>query len=272
MRARLAITAATLTSACVFGFRGEAEFDGEHDLADVTALRVDLPSTPLSVFGCDAAAPGTCPAALRYEGRWLATGGTRKDARRHASAPALVFERDDAFAWLQADIPLATRGLVDLELTAMELPGDRDLELHTDLGDIDVAGMTGAVTVEIGVGNVHVDGGDGGVSIAVQRGDAIVIGPGDAFVTCDAGRVEIDSTAVGRNLFVRAPAGAVAVTLTDATDVDYDVTAGGTIHVGTDAAVVVTEGRWRRRVGEGAAQVVITAGGDVRIDEHAGGG
>lgn len=270
MRATIALATTLLAGACVFGFRGEAEFSGAHDLAGVTAVRVDLPSTPLSVFGCDPDAPGTCAASLRYEGRWLATGGTRADARRHASAPALAFERDDALAWLQADIPLATRGLVDLELEAMELPGDRDLELHTDLGDVDVAGMTGAVTVEVGVGNVHVDGGDGGVAVTVDHGDATVRGAGDAFVTCEVGRVEIDSTATGRDLFVHAPSGAVVVTLTSAIDVTYDIRAGGTIRVGTEAAVVVTDGHWRRRVGDGTAQVVITAGGDVRIDEHDG--
>ncbi len=257
---------AGLLGACVLGFRGEADLTGSHDLAGVRSVRIDLPSTPMSITACDPDAAGTCPEALRYDGRVLATGGSDRDARRHALAPALVFERDGGLGWLQADIPLSVRGLVDLELASIELPSDRDLEVRTDLGDVEIASVRGYVSVEVERGDVTIDGGDAGVAVALGVGTIAVTTAGDADLRSAYGRVALEQTAAGRDAIVHA-GGAVSVVQPALFDVEYDIEATGTIRITTDAVVAIADGHLRRRVGSGATRVEIRADGDVAIDE-----
>ncbi len=257
------------TAACVFAWRGEADIVGDHDLRGVQTVRIDLPSTPMAIETCEPSAPGACPESLRYAGRVLATGGSAADARRHARTPALVFERRGTLARLGVDIPLSIRGLVDLELGALALPADRDLDVHTDLGDVEVYGSRGAVMIAVGRGDVLVEGGDGGVAVDVDVGDIEVHGGGDVDLATSTGKVDVLQSTAGRHVFIDAD-GDVTVELAASTDLDLDVAAGGPISVRTSTVVALADGRLKRRTGSGSAQIVIRCGGALTITERAG--
>jgi hypothetical protein len=260
---------AVLLGACVLGWRGEAAIEGVHDLAGITTVRIDLPSTPLSVVACDLDALTACPEQLRYRGRFLSTGGSANDAEDHAQQAALIFERNDGLGSLTAELPLAVRGLVELELDAIELPSDRDLELVTDRGDIDVFGVRGAITVEVrDVGDVHIDGGDAGVAARVDDGLVEVRSAGDVELVAGEGAVRMVQTGAARRVHIEAGHGMVTLELASSSDVDLDVHADGEIRVSTDGIVALTHDRLRRRVGTGAVEVSIRAGGRVEITQR----
>lgn len=253
-------------AACVFGFRGEAELDGEHDLAGIATVRVDLPSTPLQVSGCDPARGDGCPEQLRYAGRFLSTGGSASDARDNARASTLVFERDGALGRLQADIPLGVRGLVELELTAMELPADRDVDLHTDLGDVEVRAMAGAITVEVGIGDITISGGDAGTAVSTGSGDIEIFGGGHVDAQTETGRVRVEQQAP-RDLVVAA-GGDVEIVLFASGDVDFDLVGKRGISVRTASVTALADRSMRRKVGSGAIVVEVRAAGEITITDR----
>ncbi len=255
------------TMSCVFGWRGEADLVGDHDLQGVATVRIDLPSTPLVVDTCEPLAPGTCPERLRYAGRILATGGSASDARAHAEKPALVFERDGALARLRADVPLAVRGLIEFEIGAVELPADRNFEFHTDLGDVDVHGVRGAVTIEVGRGDVAVHGGDAGVAVAVDVGEIDVTSGGDVDLSTGAGHVTLVQDGAPRRVFIDAR-GDVELELAASSDLDLEIRADGSISVQTTTVVALADHRLVRRVGAGTIRVEIHAGGNVTVTER----
>lgn len=257
--------ALAVSVACVFAFRGEAEITGDHDLAGVATVRVDLPSTPLQVSGCDPLRAAGCPDALRYSGRFLSTGGSAADARDNARASTLVFERDGALARLQADIPLAVRGLVELELSAMELPADRDVDLHTDLGDIEVRAIAGAVTVDVGIGDIVISGGDGGTAVHTGGGDIDIQGGGHVDASTDTGRVTITQQAP-RDIVVNA-GGDVEIVLFASGDVDFDLVGDRGVSVRTGSVTALADRSFRRRVGSGAIVVEVRAAGEITITD-----
>jgi hypothetical protein len=261
-RHRLGLALVALVG-CVFAFRGEAELAGEHDLAGIATVRVDLPSTPMQVTGCDPTRVDGCPEQLRYTGRVLSTGGNAKDARDNARAMTLVFERDGALGRLQADVPLAVRGLVELELAAMELPADRDVDLHTDLGDVEVRAVTGAVTVEIGIGDIVVSGADGGIAVHTDEGDIDIAGAGHVDASTGTGRVTIEQQAP-RDVVVHA-GGDVEVVLFASGDVDLDLVGERGVSVRTASVTALADRSLRRTVGTGVITVEIRAAGRIRI-------
>jgi hypothetical protein len=252
---------------CVFGWRGEAELVGDHDLAGIRTIRIDLPSTPMTIDACEPLAPGACPERLRYVMRVLATGGSEADARAHATKPALVFETDGALGRLQADIPLAVRGLVDLELDAMELPADRDLDLHMGLGDIDVHGVRGAITIDVDRGHVVVDGGDAGIAVRLGVGDIEVHTAGEVDLDTRSGNVDIVQDGGARRVFVDAD-GDVSVELASSDDLELDLVAGGSISVTTTSVVALADHELVRTVGAGTIRVEIRAQGDIVLTER----
>lgn len=262
---RRMFAALLVTSACVFGWRGEAAIDGAHDLRGVQTVHVDLPSTPLSVVACDPEVLQGCPEQLRWRGRVLSTGGSESDAKKHAEDVELVFERMGALALLRADVPLVVRGLVEIEIEAIELPSDRDLELVTDRGDVEVLGSRGALSVRTEIGDVTIDGGDRGVAVLVDDGDVEVESRGDVEVHVDRGGVTITQVGDPRRVVVETGRGDVRVELASAADVELDVRADGRIRVSTDAIVALAEDRLQRRTGSGAILVSIDAGGAVDV-------
>jgi hypothetical protein len=261
-----------LASACVLGYRGEAEFSASHDLEGIDEIRIDLPDTPLSVSGCAAGSEG-CPDVLAYEGRWIALGGTKSDAESNAVAPRLRFTEAEGFAALQADVPLSRDGLVDLEMDEVRLPDDRDLDLRTGIGDVEVVGLAASVLVDVKVGDVRVIGADGGLGVHTGRGRIEVQTPGHAELESDLGSIEVTQTpttgtsaANARDLTVRAGGGDVVVHLASDSDITLVVRAEGTIRVSTPAITTVTSGALERRTGNGAIRIEIDAEDDVLVD------
>lgn len=252
-------------SACVLGYRGEAMLAASWDLAGVIAVRIDLPSTPIEIVACDVAAPVACPETLALGGRVLSTGGTAKEARSHAEELGLLFERDGGLASLRAEVPLDVRGLVDLEIERIALPGDRDLDVRTSLGDVAIVGARGAVAVDVDTGDVAIEDGDGGVAVRLGRGRIDVATRGDVDLRDEAGDVELVQTGDARDVYIRADAGNVRIELADDADLDLDLTAGGTIRVTTETVVSITGGELRREVGEATTRIEVHASGDVTI-------
>jgi len=265
MRAARTLALVLVGAACVLGYRGEAQLDVRHDLAGIVAVRIDLPSTPLEIVGCDAAAPAACPEVLALAGRVHATGGTANEARTHAERLALVFESTGALLSLHADVPLSVRGLVELEIERIELPGDRDLDVRTDLGDVTVVGTRGAVAIDVEVGNVVVEDGDGGVAVRIGWGELDAQTPGDVDVVIETGDVAIVQTGDARDVHVISDAGDVTIELADDANLDLDIRAEGTIRVTTDTVVAIASRELVREVGEGSTHVVVRSGGNVTI-------
>jgi hypothetical protein len=255
-------------AACVLGWRGAASIEGDHDLEGIVSLVIDLPSTPLSVVACDPGALTGCPARLRYRGRFLSTGGSARDAEDHAQQASLRFDREDGLGSLHADLPLAVRGLVELEIEDIELPSDRDIELVTDRGDVDVFGVRGSVVIRTETGNVDVDGGDAGVAVDVDEGEVYVRSAGDVDLFDEEGAISVVQTGPPRRVHIRTGNGGVRLELAASTDLDLDVRADGEIRVTTEALVVRTQGRLERSTGAGTIEVSIDAGGPVEIVER----
>lgn len=271
MLARRSWLSALLACACVLGYRGEADFSASHDLEGVDEIRIELPDTPLSVSGCAAGTEG-CPEVLTYEGRWVSLGGTKSDAEDNAVAPRLRFTKDGGFAALQADVPLSREGLVDLEMDEVRLPDDRDLDLRTGIGDVEVVGIVASVLVDVDVGDVRVIGADEGLGVYTRRGRIEVETPGHADLRSDLGSIEVTQTSFGteggnaRELTVRAGGGDVVVHLASDGDITLDVRTDGTIRVSTPAISTVTSGALERRTGSGAIRIEIDAEDDVTVD------
>jgi hypothetical protein len=262
---RRAATFLLFASACVLGFRGEATLDVRHDLAGIATVRIELPSTPLEIVGCDSGAPAACPEALLLAGRVHSTGGTANEAREHAETPELVLDTMDRLLWLAVDIPLSVRGLVEIEIERIELPGDRDLDLRTDFGDVRVVGTRGAIAIDVGTGDVVVEDGDGGLAVRLERGDLDAQVRGHVDVTVETGDVAIVQTGDARDVHATTGEGDVTLELADDADLELDVRAGGMIRVTTDTVVAIADGELLREVGEGSTRVVVRAGGNVTI-------
>ncbi|MCX4244442.1 DUF4097 family beta strand repeat-containing protein [Paraliomyxa miuraensis] len=262
-----AIAAAALLAGCALGFRGEAPFVGEHDLVGTDELRIELPDAQLTVVACAADVPQTCPPQLHYEGSWVSIAGTRQDARRSASTPSLVFERDEGFAVLRAEVPLAVDGLVDLELGPLTLPDDRDLDLRTGVGDISVQGTEASVVVDVDVGDVEIRGADGGLAVRTGLGDVDVVTSGHAELHTGAGAVTVEQSGAPRDLRVRTDGGGhITVTLASDADIDLEIHTEGRISVRTPSITALTSGVLQRRNGNGSIRVELRSPrGDVDV-------
>lgn len=265
---RRALAVGLLLAGCVVGFRGEAAFEGDHDLSTVDALRIALPSTPVLVTACQADMPSLCPDRLSYSGRWRSLGGTDQDAAAHARAPLLVFEQVEDYAELRAEIPLDVRGLVDLQMDEIVLPSDRDLEIRTGTGDVEVFGMRGALVIDVDVGEVEVSGAEGGVAVRADLGSIRVVTAGHVDLRTGSGDVEVVHTAGARDTSVRSGAGDVHLELGSDLDIDLRIRAPGTIRVRTPSITTITTDRFDRRTGTGRVQIeLVTETGDVLVEQ-----
>ena len=258
-RTRLGVLALALTG-CVLGFRGEGTFAGEHDLAGIETVRIDLPDTPVVVTACDPTGEAACPERLRYDGRWMSTGGTRSDAEDATTKPELRFDRDGAFGALRAIVPLSVRGLVDLQMDELVLPDDRDLEVHGGLGDVTVVGTRASVIVDVETGHVTVRGADGGLGVRTDLGNIDVRSPGHVDLRTEEGDVTVVQTGGPRDLVVHSGEGEIVVELADDANVDLRIRTPDTIRVQTSRMTTVTSGRYERRLGTGAILVELHTG------------
>lgn len=266
MRRLATIAAAAVTLAgCVLGYRGLAAVSAEHDLAGIDEVRIDLPDTPLTVTAC-AAGTQDCPDVLSYRGAWQSTGGSGRDAERNATSPRLRFSTDGAFAALVAVVPLAVVGQVDLAMDEISLPDDRDLDLRTGVGDVQIVGVVATVVVDVDVGDVSVFGADAGLGVHTGRGDLQIETPGPADVETDRGSIEVTQTGEGRDLRVHSGSGGIVVRLASDANVDLTIDTPDTIRIQTDAIATVTNGHFERRTGSGNVRVELTSnGGDIEV-------
>lgn len=250
---------------CSLGVRAQGAFEVEVELAGSEALSIDLPSTPVSVRGCDGSVPESCPDAIQLAGRWHAIGGTASEARRTASRPSIEFKADGRLLRMRAEVPLAVQGLVDLELAEVVLPGTTDIEVITSLGDVQLRSMTGSVLVDTTLGDVEIRGEMRSSGVHVEEGQVVVIGSGPVDIDVAHGGVRVEQTAGAEDVRILAPRGGVELWLGSDLDVDVRVQTPGTIRVQTDAFSAATSGLYRDRSGTGAIRIDIEAGADVTI-------
>ena len=254
---------------CVIGFRGQAEFEGEHDLQGIEEVRLALPSSPVRVIGCAPDVPATCPERLEYAGVWLSTGGTRDDARDNARQPAMVFETLQRFAELRAEVPLEVEGLVELQMEDVRLPGDRDLEVRTSVGDIEVLGVQAHVVVDVQTGDILVRGGEAGVGVRTELGTVQIESAGDITASVGGGDVVIRQTGAAAELVIEVDVGDIDVQLASAANLDLRIEASGDIRIQTDEIVQVSSGSLVRETGTASIDVVlVTRRGNVEVTDR----
>lgn len=253
-----ALGIALLAPGCVIVARGESAFAGDHALEDIAGLRIDLPSTPLTIESCDATLPELCPARLSYSGVWRSIGGTRADAREHAREAAIVFEAHDGFGTLRADEPPSADGLVDLEMDTIVLPNDRALEIRTTRGDVAVFGHAAPLDVDVDTGNVSIDGGDDGLAVRIREGHVDATWAGFAWIAAERGNVRARQRGDARDLEIDCTRGDIEVSLASDANLDLVIEAKD-IRVRTRAIRVLTSGRLERRTGTAQTRIHLRA-------------
>lgn len=254
-----------LAVGCSLGVRAEGAFEVEVELGGAQALSIDLPSSAVFVQGCDGAVVESCPDAVQLSGRWHAIGGTASEAERTASRPSIEFAPDGNWLRLRAEVPLSVQGLVDLELDALVLPRETDVEVLTSLGDVELRAMTGSVLVDVDRGDVDVRGDMRSTGIHVGDGQVVVVGSGPIDIDVAQGGVRVEQTAGANDIRILAPGGGVELRLGSDDNVDIRVQSPGKIRVQTDAFSAATSGLYRDRSGTGATRIDIEAGADVTI-------
>ena len=254
MRAAVLSLLVLSLGACALGYRGVVEIEAEYVLADIRAVRLDLPDTPITVTGAPAST------TLHLTGFWSSVGGTSKSAADYAAAPRLDFAVDGRFAALTAVIPVDARELVDLEVTGVTIPSDRDLEIWTGLGDVQVAHVQGNISIDVGAGDVEVFGGAGGVAVRTGAGDIDIITTGHADGSTRRGRIHLVQEGVGgSDVILSALVGDIVVDLASDANLDLEIAAGGDIRVQTRTVSTVTRRRFSREVGNGGVKVWLEA-------------
>ncbi|MEZ4450021.1 MAG: DUF4097 family beta strand repeat-containing protein [Nannocystaceae bacterium] len=250
---------------CVIGYRGAVEVEGDFPLTDVDAVRVALPDTPIAVLGQPLAT------SLHIDGVWTSVGGSKRSAADNASAPALNFAREGRFGALTAVIPLQSADVVDLEVGSITMPDDRDLEIWTGVGDVEVAQMHGNISIDVDAGRVTVFGGDGGVGIDTGAGDLEIETTGNLDAHTGRGRIVVRQDGVGGNdVIVSTKRGDIEVTLRSDANLDLKIDAVGDIRVQTRTVSTVTAGSFAREVGNGTVKIWLTTDAGsvtVRLDE-----
>ena len=214
MRPKVALLlgAATLV-ACAIGVRGDVAFEAEHDLTGIEDVILDLPSTPVRVEACDASVAATCPASLDYEGRLEFDRGHPAGCDRQRRRCRAGVERDGLLGRLRGDVPQELTGLVDLELGVATLPSDRNLDIRTDLGDVEVLDVQGAVTIDTDIGSVFVRGAAGGVGVRSGLGPIELEVGGHADARTGEGTIDVVQTGSLADLFARTEIGNIRVEL-----------------------------------------------------------
>lgn len=247
-------------SACVFGYRGEADFTATYPLADVDAIRIDLGATPLTIVG-DPMAPG-----LELAGTWRSVGGNSETATANASEPDIVWSEDGMFAELRAFIPLKLRGQVDFEADEIRLPPDRDLELVTPLGDVDVIGIDGNLLVDVGAGHITIEGGAEGIGARTGAGHLDIRSTGNIDARTGNGGANLIQEGEGGNDVVVSARGDIDLVLRSDANLDLKLR-GREIRVQTRTVSTVRGGSFDRSVGSGNVKIWLDAGpGNIRIE------
>ena len=246
--------------ACVFGAKVERAVSGSFDLSGVDTVRVEMADSPMTVVACPAD-DDPCPRTLTFDGVFLAFGGTRREAEKLTERAEIVFDVADGFGVLSVIEDVDFEEQVRLELGEVRLPDDVDLELDTDVGDIDVSGTRANVRAFSGAGDVVVFGADEGVVVRTEVGDVDVHTPGIVDLWTGDGRLHLAQTGGARDVYIAVDRGSIEVDLASDANLDLFIDARGEFDVKTDRINTVGSGSIRRITGNGTIRVVLENGG-----------
>ncbi|NVB42004.1 hypothetical protein G6O69_29530 [Pseudenhygromyxa sp. WMMC2535] len=254
--ARWAFAGLLLSSACVFGYRGEQGFSDEASLSGVDTVRIEVPPTQLSLVGD----PGRT--FIDWRGSFSTLGGTPKDALAQAGGAQMVWETWERIARLSVDIPAELREITVLDELRIESASYLDHEI-VGTGDVFVTSVDAFLSVTLEGGNVEVLGGAEQIVIDTGRGDVTLSTAAPVDVRSGEGRVDIESEA-NSDIIVET-AGEVSIALSSSSSLDIEIADAGAILIDLDDVAHMGSGSFRRVTGTGAATVQVRAGGG-RVD------
>lgn len=253
----LAVAIAGLAAACVFGFRGEAEFAGEASLDGVDTVQLELPATELVLAG------EASRSFIDWQGKWLSIGGSSNDALTAARAADLVWESHSGVGRLSARVDVSLRDLTSLEHLDVQSATYLAHEI-VGVGNVFVTGIDAYISVSLDGGDVEILGGVEQVHVTTTRGDVDVTTSAAVDVQSGAGSVSVQSE-IPRDVEIETT-GSVEVQLADATNVDIDIADAGKVAVQLPAATHIGSGSYRRLLGAGTYKLHIRSnGGAVRV-------
>jgi hypothetical protein len=245
-------------AACVFGFRGEAEFAGEASLMGVDTVLLELPTTELVVAG------EASRAFIDWQGRWVSVGGNSNDALAAARAPQLLWDSHVGVGRLSAEVDISLRDLTTLEHLDVQSAAYLAHEI-VGAGDVFVTGIDAYISVSLDGGNVEILGGTEQILVNTSRGDIDLTTSAAVDAYSGAGRVSVRAE-VPRDIEIETT-GSVLVELSEATNVDIDIAEAGKVVVQLDAATHIGSGSYRRLLGSGMYRLHVRSNGgavDVR--------
>lgn len=255
--ARLGVLGLFAMGACVFGFRGEAEFAGEASLAGLDTVALELPPTNLVLVG-DAARN-----YIDWQGTWVSVGGSSADALATANAPDLRWESFQTVGRLSALVDISLRDLTSLEQLDVQSASYLAHEI-VGTGDVFVTGIDAYVSVTLDGGNVEILGGTEQLHVSTVRGDVDLTTSAAVDVHSGSGRVTVRAE-VPRSIEIETT-GSVRVELADASNLDIDIDGAGHVDVQLASVAHIGAGAYRRVIGAGSHQLHIRSnGGEVDL-------
>ncbi len=240
---------------CVVVMDVRAPFDAQHEVKDISTLQIQLPETQIHIEGKPSS-------TLAYKGAWLAVGGTKAEAKRNAELSSLRFETVADLARLHAEIPLDASSLVELEMGAIDVPENIDLEIQGS-GDTLVNSMTAYVSIDLEEGDVELRGA-GGAVVYTGSGDVDVTSSGHVDIVTEHGAVVVQQMRAQSDVYVSA-GGDVVVELVTDLDVEFVLSSDKTILVDTPQVTSFTSGSYLRTLGSGGVTVQVVASGSIKV-------
>jgi hypothetical protein len=248
---------AALAGACVFGFRGEADFAGEASLDDVDTVTLELPATELVLAG------EASRSYIDWKGTWVSVGGTSADALAAAKAPDLMWESLEGVGRLSANVDVSLRDLTSLEHLDVQSATYLAHEV-IGTGNVFVTGIDAYVSVTLDGGDVEIFGGTELLHVHTARGDIDLTTSAAVDAYSGSGRVTTRAQ-VPRDIEI-VTTGPVRVELADSTNFDIDIAGAGKVVVQLDTVTHIGSGSYRRTLGTGMYTLrVRPSGGSVDV-------
>jgi hypothetical protein len=133
---------------------------------------------------------------VEYEVVRYAQGPDPAAAKRNASEVPVDFSREDSTLVLQTDGGRDTGADY-----ALRVPSGSAVEIESEAGDVQVAGLSSSVTVAAKAGDVEVRGSGGSVTVEAAQGDVTISGmnteTGQAELTVGSGDVALEDLVLG---------------------------------------------------------------------------
>jgi hypothetical protein len=239
-------------SACVFGFRGEADFAGEASLAGLDTVTLELPPTELVLAG-DATRN-----FIDWQGTWASIGGSSADALAAARIPDLRWESFQSVGRLSALVSLELRDLTSLEHLDVQSASYLAHEIIGS-GSVFVTGIDAYVSVTLDGGDVEILGGVEQLHVSTARGDIDITTSAAVDAHSGVGRVTVRAE-VPRDIEIDT-VGRVRVELADASNFDLDIDGAGQVNVQLEGIAHIGTGTYRRVVGAGTHTLRVRSNG-----------